>query len=288
MTEFDTASAPSPPAGPGRPAPRSSSPRAASRCSARATELNSGDTAPGGCRGATRAVPIKLYDHERRRRGWERTPADARRRARCGSGGREFPPERTLVMAIVNRTPDSFYRPGLTWDEDVALGARARHRGRGRRPPRRRRRARQAGSRGDGGGGDPPGRPVHRAGPGGLPGPGDQRRHLAARAGQGGLRGRRRPAQRHLVGLGPEGRRRGGRVRRRPGLLARRRGAAAHPAAPGGLRRRGGGRARPGAAAGRAGAAGRRGRRTGSSSTRRTTSARTAGTRWRSPGGSAS
>jgi dihydropteroate synthase len=36
-------------------------------------------------------------------------------------GGREFPPERPLVMAIVNRTPDSFYRPGLTWDEGAAL-----------------------------------------------------------------------------------------------------------------------------------------------------------------------
>ena len=35
--------------------------------------------------------------------------------------GRSFPPGRLLVMAIVNRTPDSFYRPGLTWDEDAAL-----------------------------------------------------------------------------------------------------------------------------------------------------------------------
>jgi dihydropteroate synthase len=35
--------------------------------------------------------------------------------------GREFPPGRLLVMAIVNRTPDSFYRPGLTWDPAVAL-----------------------------------------------------------------------------------------------------------------------------------------------------------------------
>lgn len=34
--------------------------------------------------------------------------------------GRAFPPERALVMAIVNRTPDSFYRPGLTWDDDAA------------------------------------------------------------------------------------------------------------------------------------------------------------------------
>jgi len=33
----------------------------------------------------------------------------------------EFPPGRTLVMAIVNRTPDSFYRPGLTWDFAAAL-----------------------------------------------------------------------------------------------------------------------------------------------------------------------
>jgi dihydropteroate synthase len=34
---------------------------------------------------------------------------------------REFPPGRTLVMAIVNRTPDSFFRPGLTWDETAAM-----------------------------------------------------------------------------------------------------------------------------------------------------------------------
>lgn len=36
-------------------------------------------------------------------------------------GKREFGPEYRLVMAIVNRTPDSFYRPGITWDEDAAL-----------------------------------------------------------------------------------------------------------------------------------------------------------------------
>ena len=35
--------------------------------------------------------------------------------------GRSFPPGRLLLMAIVNRTPDSFYRPGLTWDEGAAL-----------------------------------------------------------------------------------------------------------------------------------------------------------------------
>jgi dihydropteroate synthase len=36
-------------------------------------------------------------------------------------GRREFSPEQRLVMAIVNRTPDSFYRPGITWDEGAAL-----------------------------------------------------------------------------------------------------------------------------------------------------------------------
>jgi dihydropteroate synthase len=36
-------------------------------------------------------------------------------------GTQEFPPTRLLVMAIVNRTPDSFYRPGITWDEGAAL-----------------------------------------------------------------------------------------------------------------------------------------------------------------------
>ena len=36
-------------------------------------------------------------------------------------GGHIFPPERTLVMAIVNRTPDSFYKPGLTWDSGAAI-----------------------------------------------------------------------------------------------------------------------------------------------------------------------
>jgi len=36
-------------------------------------------------------------------------------------GGRSFPPGQLLVMAIVNRTPDSFYLPGATWDEGAAL-----------------------------------------------------------------------------------------------------------------------------------------------------------------------
>jgi dihydropteroate synthase len=36
-------------------------------------------------------------------------------------GNQAFPPGRLLVMAIVNRTPNSFYRPGITWDEEAAL-----------------------------------------------------------------------------------------------------------------------------------------------------------------------
>jgi dihydropteroate synthase len=36
-------------------------------------------------------------------------------------GRREFAPRQLLVMAIVNRTPDSFYKPGITWDESAAM-----------------------------------------------------------------------------------------------------------------------------------------------------------------------
>jgi len=36
-------------------------------------------------------------------------------------GSHAFEPDRLLVMAIVNRTPDSFYRPGVTWDPAAAL-----------------------------------------------------------------------------------------------------------------------------------------------------------------------
>jgi dihydropteroate synthase len=35
--------------------------------------------------------------------------------------GRSFGPQRRLVMAIVNRTPDSFYDRGATWDEAAAM-----------------------------------------------------------------------------------------------------------------------------------------------------------------------
>ena len=36
-------------------------------------------------------------------------------------GRHSFGPAQPLVMAIVNRTPDSFFQPGDTWDEPVAM-----------------------------------------------------------------------------------------------------------------------------------------------------------------------
>ena len=36
-------------------------------------------------------------------------------------GDTEFPPGNPLVMAIVNRTRDSFYQPGATWDDKAAM-----------------------------------------------------------------------------------------------------------------------------------------------------------------------
>ena len=40
--------------------------------------------------------------------------------------GRDFPDDRALVMAIVNRTPDSFYDQGATFGQSAALDAVAR------------------------------------------------------------------------------------------------------------------------------------------------------------------
>ncbi len=51
-------------------------------------------------------------------------PARARtpgRQSDLRLGDHSFPPEKPLIMGIVNRTPDSFYRPGLTWDENAAM-----------------------------------------------------------------------------------------------------------------------------------------------------------------------
>ena len=43
------------------------------------------------------------------------------RQAELRLGLRSFGPRDLLVMAIVNRTPDSFFRPGDTWDEQAAM-----------------------------------------------------------------------------------------------------------------------------------------------------------------------
>jgi dihydropteroate synthase len=36
-------------------------------------------------------------------------------------GRHAFPPAQPLIMGIVNRTPDSFYRPGISWQESDAM-----------------------------------------------------------------------------------------------------------------------------------------------------------------------
>jgi dihydropteroate synthase len=36
-------------------------------------------------------------------------------------GGQVFRPGQPVVMAIVNRTPDSFFQPGVTWDDAAAM-----------------------------------------------------------------------------------------------------------------------------------------------------------------------
>jgi dihydropteroate synthase len=48
-------------------------------------------------------------------------PASVRPPGGLRLGRREFAAGQPLVMGIVNRTPDSFYRPGVTWDESAAL-----------------------------------------------------------------------------------------------------------------------------------------------------------------------
>jgi dihydropteroate synthase len=46
-------------------------------------------------------------------------PAAQQRELRLGS--RAFPPGHAVIMGIVNRTPDSFFRPAVTWDESAAM-----------------------------------------------------------------------------------------------------------------------------------------------------------------------
>ena len=54
-------------------------------------------------------------------------------------GRHAFDDDATLMMAIVNRTPDSFYDKGATWAEDKAFDRVAQVVARGRRDRRHRR-----------------------------------------------------------------------------------------------------------------------------------------------------
>ena len=123
-------------------------------------------------------------------------------------------------MAIVNRTPDSFFDRGATYgtaaalaavDRAVAEGADDRRHRRGQGRPRRRGRRRPRSCAAP--------RRSSRAVRGRAPGPGDQRRHLAGRGRRGpsGRRGRR-PAQRRL-GRGRPGAGRGGAAEHGAGLV---------------------------------------------------------------------
>lgn len=48
-------------------------------------------------------------------------PGQARAQGVLRLGTRAFPAGYPLIMGIVNRTPDSFFRPGSTWDEGAAM-----------------------------------------------------------------------------------------------------------------------------------------------------------------------
>jgi len=52
-----------------------------------------------------------------------RFPAAAREPGPLRLGRATFPPGQRVVMAIINRTPDSFYDAGATYDSDAALAA---------------------------------------------------------------------------------------------------------------------------------------------------------------------
>ena len=144
-----------------------------------------------------------------------RPPADERPRRALGYrrtmlrlGRGRFADDRLLVMAIVNRTPDSFYDRGRTFGLDTGLervhavveegadlvdigGVKA---GPGDAVSRARRSTGRS--------------PVRAAVRDAYRRPRDQRRHLAARGGRRGVRGRRRPDQRRLGRSGPGARRR--------------------------------------------------------------------------------
>ena len=114
-----------------------------------------------------------------------RHPED--RNVDCSSAavnGSSSPPT-LIVMAIVNRTPDSFFDRGATFAEDAALQAVDAAVGRGRGHRRHRRCQGRPRRRGGRGRGAPPDRRARRRPSGAAPGAGDQRRHLAGRGRRG-------------------------------------------------------------------------------------------------------
>ena len=129
--------------------------------------------------------------------------------------GHSYPDDALLIMAIVNRTPDSFYDRGATYAFDKAFERVAE--------------VVAAGAEivDIGGVKAAPGDEVDAAEEirrtvdfvarvrSGVPRAGDLGGHLAARGGTGGLPGRGEPAQRRLGRARPAAGRGGGRVRRR-------------------------------------------------------------------------
>lgn len=95
--------------------------------------------------------------------------------------GRRLTSDNALVMAIVNRTPDSFYDNGVTFEEERAQAAIGRVLDDGAAVIDIGGVLYQPGPRGHRQGGDRPGRPDRGVGPRALPGRRDQRRHLPRR-----------------------------------------------------------------------------------------------------------
>lgn len=172
-------------------------------------------------------------------------------------GRREFDTHEPVIMAIVNRTPDSFYDQGATFRDEAGAGPGRTGGRRGRRDHRHRRRQGRPGrARGRSRGGAADGR-LRGGGPAPPPGRGDQRGHLAARGRRGRVRGRGGRAERRVGRGGSQAGGGRGAPRGRAGVHPRGRGRAADPAAPDPVRGCDGGHparhGRPGGAGGRAG-----------------------------------
>ena len=99
---------------------------------AMATQIIAAAERRTGRAGRRTTVALRQYHPGARRRrrrarcrSWERPPAARSSPERCAMtlklGRHEFADDATLMMAIVNRTPDSFYDKGATWAEDKAF-----------------------------------------------------------------------------------------------------------------------------------------------------------------------